>query len=78
MQVVMVWFCLKKFLQKFSTTLTYLNQFDFHPVNVSFLLTMTVIAGASNPSVSHHLAPGSIEKVQIMSTGGPVLRSFFE
>ena len=25
-----------------------------------------------------HLAPGSIEKVQIMSTGGPVFRSFFE
>ena len=24
-----------------------------------------------------HLAPGSIEKVQIMSTGGPVFRSFF-
>ena len=28
--------------------------------------------------VARHLAPGSIEKVQIMSTGGPVFRSFFE
>ena len=48
----MVWFLLKWLLQKFSTNFVVMNMSGFHPVNVLFLLTMTVTAGASNPSVS--------------------------
>ena len=49
----MVWFFLFiGSVQKYSTKFEYVNRVGFQPVIVSFPLTRTVTAGASNPSVS--------------------------